>query len=111
MDRRTRELYTRVLEQAVLFVLEGAIRTSVHSRQRQAMRDIERADAEATITSLDARVIARNIGHPEGITYEIAGRRANGDRVNVVVAFDARDPRDASAMTIVTVMYPEGEGR
>lgn len=111
MDRRTRELYTRVLEQAVLFVLEGAIRMSRHSTLRQAIREIERADAEATITSLDARVIARNLGHPEGITYEIAGRRANGDRVNVVVAFDTEDLRTATTMTIATVMYPEGEAR
>lgn len=111
MDRRTRQLYTRVLEQAVLFVYEGAIRVSVHSRQRQALRAIDRADAEATITSLDARVVARYTGHPEGVTYEITGRRANGDRINVVIAFDADDPRSASAMTIVTVMYPESEER
>lgn len=107
MDRRTRELYGRVLEHAVFLVYRGSIRPSVHSRQRRRLRDIELADAEATITSQDARVVGRNADHPEGVTFEIAGRRANGDKVHVVVAFNDPDPSEATEIMIVTVMYPD----
>jgi hypothetical protein len=107
MDRRTRELYSRVLEHAVFLIYQGSIRLSVHSRQRQELRDIERADAEATITSRDARVVGRNPHHPEGVTFEIAGRRASGDMVHVVVAFNDANPSEATEITVVTVMYPD----
>ncbi|MGI8854811.1 MAG: DUF4258 domain-containing protein [Thermomicrobiales bacterium] len=106
MDRKTQEMYVHTLEQAVLMVLEGRVRSSVHSKQRRDLRDIEVADAEAAILGRDAKVVSLNPAHPEGITYEVAGRRANGDVVHVVIAFDAEDVSQATMMTIVTVMYP-----
>jgi hypothetical protein len=90
----------------VLMALEGTIRSSTHSKQRNELRDIALADAEATILGKDARVIRHNLNHPEGVTYEIAGRRANGDVIHVIIAFDSFDPDEATMMTIVTVMYP-----
>ncbi|MDQ6602464.1 MAG: hypothetical protein M3176_13730 [Chloroflexota bacterium] len=107
MDRKTRELYARVLEQAVLMTLEGTIRSSTHSRQRDELRDITPADAEATILDKDARVIRHNPNHPEGVTYEIAGRKASGDEIHVIIAFDTRDLSEVTMMTVVTVMYPQ----
>ena len=86
--------------------LEGTFRPSMHSKQRNALRDITLADAEAAILGKDAKVIRHNPDHPEGATYEIAGRRANGDAVHVVIAFDAEDFSEATMMTAVTVMYP-----
>gem|GEM_PF-6817990 len=106
MDRKTRELYARVLEQAVLMTLEGTIQSSIHSKQRSALRDIALTDAEATILGKDAKVINHDPNHPEGVTYEIAGRRANGDEIHVIIAFDSTDLSEATTMTVVTVMYP-----
>jgi hypothetical protein len=106
LDRKTQELYVRVLEQAVLLVLEGKIRSSVHSKRRRERREIEVSDAEAAILGRDARVVGLNSAHPEGMTFEVAGRRANGDMIHVVIAFDTEDVRQATMMTVVTVMYP-----
>jgi hypothetical protein len=106
LDRKTQELYVRVLEYAVLMVLEGRIRSSIHSKQRRELRAIEVADAEAAILGRDAKVVRLNPAHPEGITYELAGRRANGDMIHVVIAFDTEDVSQATMMTVVTVMYP-----
>ena len=109
MDRRTRALYLRVLEQAQLLVLEGKIRLSIHSRQRGWLRFISIDDVEAAINSLDARVVGHNPSHPEGTTFEIAGRRADGDELRVVIAFDMLNPTEASELIVVTAMHPEGE--
>jgi hypothetical protein len=110
VDRRTREFYRRVLEQAIfLVVYQGAIHLSVHSKRRGELRDIALEDAEAAIASQDARVVGYNRHHPEGPTFEIAGRRANGDEIHVVVAFNHDNPSEATEITLVTVMYPEGD--
>jgi hypothetical protein len=68
-------------------------------------------DVEAAISSRDARVVSHNPAHPEGTTFEIAGRRTNGDAIHVVIAFDASDPAEAVELIIVTVMHAEGEER
>ena len=106
MDRKTQDRYARVLEQAVLMVLEGKVRSSVHSEQRRTLRDIEVADAEAAILGRDAKIVGLNPAHPEGTTFEVAGRRANGDVIRVVIAFDTEDLDQVTMMTVVTVMYP-----
>jgi hypothetical protein len=89
--------------------LQGTIRPSVHSRQRGWLRYIHRDDVEAAINSQDARVISHNPGHPEGTSFEIVGRRADGGELHIVIAFDTTDPTQADEMIVVTVMHPEGE--
>lgn len=87
--------------------LEGTIRSSAHSRQRDELRDIALADAEATILGEDAKVVRHNPNHPEGVTYEIAGRRADGDAIHIIIAFDTPNLDAVAMMIVVTVMYPQ----
>lgn len=107
MDRETRQQYRQVLAIAQELVYLESIRFSVHSRLREEQRAIARTDAEACILSRDAQVIGHNPHHPEGLTYTVLGRRANGDEIGVVIAMDSDDLHRVTAMTIVTVMYQE----
>lgn len=79
----------------------------MHSKQRSALREIEHADAEAAILGNNATVIGHNPDHPEGVTYEVAGRRANGDAIHVIIAFDDLDVSESTMLIVVTVMYPQ----
>ena len=107
MDRKRREQFRRVLVLAKALTYVGRLHTSSHSRLRKEQREIEVADAEATILGPDARVVGHNPYHPEGATYSIDGRRANGDEVRVVIAFNDEDIEAATDLRIVTLMYPQ----
>ena len=106
MDRTTRQHFNRVLVLAQALVYVQRLRPSVHSIKREGQRDIELADAEAAILGLDAHVIGRNVYHAEGVTYTIAGKKADGEDVRIVVAFNDDDVEEATELTVVTVMHP-----
>lgn len=106
-DRATMQHYRRVLNLAQTIVDTGYMTPTVHSADRDWLRDITPEDAETVITGQDARVISDNPSHPEGPTYCIAGRRANGEMIHVVVAFTDDDIEKATGLRLVSVMFPE----
>ena len=107
MDRKTQERYRRILSLAQMHVLTGKFRPSIHSTERGAQREIMLGEAEAATLDPDARVVGTRSFHPEGETFRIAGRRADGLPIEVVVAFDNNDPEKAVELRVVTVMYPD----
>jgi uncharacterized protein YpmB len=108
VDRKRRQLFDRVLALAQALAYVNRLRSTLHSTEREERRAIELADAEATILGHDARVVGRNLYHAEGTTFTISGRRANGDEIRVVVAFNEEDVEAATELRIVTLMYPKG---
>lgn len=111
LDRETRQRYRQVLAIAQELVYLESVRFSVHSRLREGQRAIAHADAETCILGHDAQITGHNPNHPEGLTYTVSGRRADGDEIGVVIAMDSDDLHRVTEMTIVTVMYQEKDAR
>lgn len=96
----------RILEYVQLALYEGRFSHQRHSEIRMGQRNISDDDVEAAIQSAEAEVTEWRQAED---TYTILGRRANGDMIKVVVAFNAPQLMDATRMRIVSVMH-SGQG-